>query len=916
VYVAALGHLFGPNEQRGVFRSKDGGQSWEKVLYLSDRTGAIDLVMDANNSRVLYTTLWTVERKPWTINSGGEESGIYKSTDGGDNWKALTEGLPKGIKGRIGITVSPANSRRVWALVEAEEGGVYRSDDAGETFKRINKDRGPQSRPFYFMHIYAHPTDEHTVFVVSRPFLRSIDGGVTFQNVGNPFGDNHDLWINPREPNTWVFSSDGGAYVTFNNGQSWTTYLNQPTAELYHVAVDNQFPYRVYGSQQDAWVTLSVPSRSTSFGAKLTHQFLYAVGGMEAGHAAFDPNHPEVFYAGGPSGRITRYDRATGQFRQIKVYPEVGGTAARNLRHRFEWSAPIRLSPHDWKTLYHASQYVHKSTDEGRSWQTMSPDLTTNDKSKQDYSGGPITRDQTSAEVYCTIFALEESPGEPGVLWTGSDDGLVHVTRNGGASWDNVTPKQMPQWGTVNTIDLSARYPGRALIAVHRYRLDDFKPYVFRTDDYGKTWHLLTDGANGIPPNHFVRVAREDPDRKGLLFAGTEFGMYVSFDDGKHWQSLQLNFPVTPVTDLKVHQKDLVLSTQGRSFWILDDLTPLHQLTDTVARARAHLFQPRAAYRVRTSEEEDGGLGTAPRDLIGGVRVDRERIGTDAPDGAILYAYFAEEPKEEVTLEILDGTGSVVRKFSSKDDPQDRSVVARPYPPSMKDESIFHQAGLNRFIWDLRYPGPLMAEGGQLTSHDALGPVAPPGTYQVRLTSGGWTATQSFELLKDPRLETTQEEYQAQFALEIGVRDQISELQRTVLFIRDVREQVSALARRLGRTDRGSEIERAAKSITDRLGELETQLVPTEDDYRMARLDQPPKLNAEFFELYDYIGTSGGLWRADARPTEGAYQRFEDLKPELAERASHLQDIIDGDLAAFNKMIRDSGIPPVMVPVR
>jgi hypothetical protein len=518
--------------------------------------------------------------------------------------------------------------------------------------------------------------------------------------------------------------------------------------------------------------------------------------------------------------------------------------------------------------------------------------------------------------VYCTIFALEESRTEPGVLWAGSDDGLVHVTRNGGTSWENVTPKQMPQWGTVNTIDLSAKYPGRALIAVHRYRLDDFKPYIFRTDDYGKTWQLLTDGTNGIPPKHFVRVAREDPDRKGLLYAGTEFGMYVSFDDGKHWQSFQLNFPVTPVTDLKVHQKDLVLSTQGRSFWILDDLTPLHQLSETVARAGAHLFQPRAAYRVRTSEEEDGGLGTAPRDLIGGVRVDRERIGTDAPDGAIIYSYFAEEPKEEVTLEILDRKGAVVRKFSSQDDPKDRSVLARPYPPSMKEESTFHEAGLNRFIWDLRYSGPLMAEGGKLTSHNTLGPVAPPGTYQVRLTRGGWTATQSFEILKDPRIETTQEEFEAQLALEIAVRDQITELQRTVLGIRDLREQVSALARRLAQTKRGAEIERAAKTMADKLAEIETQLVPTADDYKMARLDQPPKLNAEFFELYDYIGTTGGLWRADARPTEGAYRRFEDLKPELAERASQLKEIIDLDLAAFNKMIREAGIPSVIVPGR
>ena len=912
VYVAALGHIFGPNEERGVFRSKDGGESWENVLYISERTGAIDLVMDPSNPRILYATMWTVERKPWTITSGSEESGLYKTTDGGDTWTELTEGLPRGIKGRIGVTVSPAKPKRVWALVEAEEGGVFRSDDGGITFRRINEERAPQSRPFYFMHIYAHPTDENTVFVVTRPFLKSIDGGVTFEPVGNPFGDNHDLWMHPEDPDILILGNDGGAYVTFNNTESWTTYLNQPTAELYHVFVDNQFPYRVYGSQQDAWITLTVPSRTVNFGSKLTHQNLYAVGGMEAGHAAIHPDNPDIVYSGGPSGRITRYDRKTGQFRQIKIYPELGGTASQNLRYRFNWSAPIRLSPHDPNVLYHTSQYVHRSTDEGQSWETISPDLTTNDKSKQGYSGGPVTRDQTTVEVYCVIFAFEESPHEPGVLFAGSDDGLLHLSRDGGANWNDITPEEMPEFGTVNIIELSAHEPGRALVAVHRYRMDDFLPYIFLTNDYGQSWKLTTDGTNGIPAKHFVRSVREDPDRKGLFYAGTEFGMYVSIDDGEHWQSLQLNLPATSITDLRVHQKDLVLSTQGRSFWILDDLTPLHQIDRQVSQSQAHLFEPRASYRVKTSEEENGGLGTAPRDLIDGVRVDRVRIGTDAPDGAIIYSYFAEAPQQAVRLEILDGNGNVVRSFSSRDDPKDRSVVARPYPPSMKPESTFHQAGMNRFVWDLRYPGPLLAEDGKLTSYNTLGPLAVPGTYQVRLTAGEWSQTTSFELLKDPRLSTTQADYQAQFDLEMQVRDQVSELQRTVLSIRDVLDQLERLSGRLTDTDRGAAIGKAADALTLKLGELEFELVATERDFEMERLDHPPKLHRQVVELYNYLGTTGGLWRADARPTNGAYQRFDDLKSMLKERMDALYQILEGELAEFNTMIRDANVPPIV----
>ncbi len=917
VYVAVLGHAFGPNEQRGVFRSKDGGRSWEKVFHVSDKTGAIDLAMDANNPRVLYAAMWTAERKPWTLTSGSEEGGLYKTTDGGDTWTELINGLPTGITGRIGVTVSPAKSERVWAIVEAEEGGVFRSDDGGATFRRVNKERSVQSRPWYYMHIFADPKDENTVYVGSSNFLKSVDGGKTFGPINVPHGDQHDLWMNPHDPNVMIEANDGGANISFNGGKSWSTQLNQPTAEMYRVTVDNQFPYRVYGAQQDQYEAISLPSRSANFGAKLQLQYWYGVGGFEGGHVAVNLDNPNIVYSGGVA-RLSRYDHRTRQVRQIVMYPERGGTAAKNLRYRVQWNAPIRLSPHNQEVLYTTSQYVHKSTNGGQSWEVISPDLSTNDKSKQDYSGGPITRDQTTIEIYCTIFAFEESPHKPGLLWAGSDDGLVHISQDGGASWDNITPEGLPEWGTVNTIDLSAHDPGRAFVAVHRYRLDDFKPYIFRTSDYGKSWKLLTDGTNGIPANHFVRVAREDPDRKGLLYAGTEFGMYISFDDGTHWQSLQLNLPVTPITDMVVHQKDLVMSTEGRSFWILDDLTPLHQITDQVAESPAYLFKPRDAYRVRTSEEEADQAYVAgpeyvtnPRDPVGSARIERHRMGTEAPDGAIVYSYFAKEPEEEVTLEILDLGGNIIRRFSSQDDPKDKSVVARPEPPWLKEESTFSKAGLNRFAWDLRYPGAEVVEkNGKLSRRNTLGPKVVPGTYQARLTAGEWSQTQTFEVLKDPRLDTTQADYQKQFELLTEIRDKISEMHHTVAKIRDVREQVSGLVTRLKDTAQGDVIEKTGNALIEKLTAIEWELVPTEDDYRMDRLDFPPKLHVQFTYLYGFVGG------ADAKPTDSSFERFEDLKPMLAQPLARVQEVLETELPAFNTMVLQGAVAPVIVTQR
>ena len=760
VYVAVLGHAFGPNEERGVYRSEDGGANWEKVLYVSDKAGAVDLAMDVNNPLVLFAAIYEVVRKPWILISGGEDSGLYKSADGGDTWEELEEGLPTGLKGRIGVSVSAANSERVYVNMEAEDGGgVYRSDNGGETFQRVSKDRKLVTRAFYFTHIVADPVDENTVYVMNIRFHRSVDGGKTYEEIRTHHGDYHDLWVNPQNPRVMISGNDGGGTVSVNGGASWSEQMNQPTAEFYRVATDNQFPYRVYGCQQDN-SSISVSSRVDR---RRIVPDMYPVGGGEQGHIAVHPEDPNIVYAGEYEGQITRYDHRTGETREIETYPQLAeGLPAEALKYRFQMNAPIRVSPHDPSILYHASQYVHRSRNDGQSWEIISPDLTTNDKNKQGPSGGPITKDHTGPETYTTIFAFEESPHTAGLLWVGTDDGLVHLSRDAGQNWADITPQGMPEGGTVNMIELSPHDPARAFIAVHRYRLDDFMPYLFRTNDYGETWRILTDGKNGIPSRHFVRVVREDRFHKGLLYAGTEFGMYVSFNDGKTWQSLQLNLPTTQIADMVLKDKDLVVATHGRSFWILDDITPLHQMTEEVAAARAHLFSSKEAYR---------------------------RIGFTT------FYNLAEVPEEPVELAFLESDGTLIRKFSTD---------------ARGDERIAVKPGMNRFHWNLRYPAANVVDDALWFGRNE-GPLTVPGTYQVRLTVGGWSQTRDFEVRKDPRLSTTQSDFQKQFDLAIQIRDRITELSDAIRQIRSVREQVNNLSSILTEAGR-DDVEPAAKN--------------------------------------------------------------------------------------------------------
>ena len=783
VFVAAVGNAFRPNPERGLFRTRDGGRTWEKVLFVSDSTGAVDVEFQPGNPQVVYASMWRAERKPWTVISGAREGGIYKSTDGGSTWRKLTRGLPSELFGKSNVAVSAANPNRVYALIEAKPGGgLYRSEDAGETWTQVSADPRLITRPFYYVNITADPNDADVVYVGTEGFYRSADGGKTWTTVPTPHADNHDLWIHPRDSRIMVQSNDGGANVTLDGARSWSSIYNQPTAEMYQVYVDDRFPYRLYGAQQDN-TTLILPSLPLSRFSPDDPVQTWRVGpGCETGPIIPHPTNPDTVY-GSCKGQFSRMSLRTGQEKQYWVGAQsLYGNPGKDLILRFQRVSPMEISPHDARVLYYGSQHVHRTTDEGVTWETISPDLTANDpRYQQRPSGEPITLDVTGEEFYSTLYAIEESPLEPGVIWTGANDGPIHVTRDGGRSWRNVTPRGLPTGGRVQTIEPSPHRRGSAYVAVLRYLLGDFQPYIYRTDDYGRTWTRLTDGRNGVPADHPTRVVREDPDREGLLYAGTEFGMFVSFDNGGSWRPFQRNLPHTPVTDLKVHRKDLVVATQGRSYWILDDLTPLHQLRDSVAAARAWLFQPREAVRFRYF----GGFG-GPES--GAFRPDAPRY---PGYGATIDYYLAEAPAGELRLDLLDARGTLVRSFSSD------TAGAAGAMERAGTQRLEKTAGMHRFTWDMTLPGPWDPNPRR---SGRGGPLVAPGTYTVRLTAGDWSASRPLVLRIDPRIEAdgvTQAVLEEQLAHNLRVRDLISDVNRLVARVQAAKRTATgdALAR-------------------------------------------------------------------------------------------------------------------------
>jgi photosystem II stability/assembly factor-like uncharacterized protein len=927
-YVAALGHPFGDNEERGVFRTRDGGKTWEKVLYQDAKTGAIDITFDPTNPNIMFAALWQAKRQPWTMDSGGPGSGLYRSADGGSTWKEIKEhGIPEGIKGRIGVTVSGANPNRIWAVIEAEKGGIYRSDDGGENWQLLTDDHRFRRRAWYYSHIFADPKSADTVYILNTGIYRSNDGGKTFTPVRAPHGDNHALWIDPTNPKRLINGNDGGATISIDGGQNWSSIYTQPTAQFYHVTTDNRFPYYIYGAQQDN-STVGIASASPEGG--IDRPDWYDVGGGESGYIAPDPNDPQIVYAGSYGGDITRYDHHTGETQAVNPWPvNAIGWAAADVKHRFQWTEPIVFSPHDPKTLYFAGEVLFKTTDSGMSWTIISPDLTRNDKSKQQASGGPLTKDNTGVEVYDTIFSVVESPAQKDLIWAGTDDGLVQLTRDGGQHWENVTPKGMPEWGTVDMVEASPKEAGTAYIAVERHKMDDFAPYIFKTTDFGKSWTKLV---NGLPANDYVHAVRIDPRRLNLLFAGTEMGVYISFDDGAQWQSLQLNLPVSPVNDLVVKNNDLVVATHGRSFWVLDDITPLEQYADSIPQEDAHLFTPATASHTlfrggffgtgaNTGKNPPAGaiidywLKTSLKKPEGKSSDSEKNEGAEA--GAALPNANAKsdaakpEPKSgeaeapKITMDILDSSGKVIRHFPKKEEEeeQDEGFGARDRTP----KNLPADAGLNRFVWDLNYEDASRVPHAPLWAGSVTGPRALPGNYQVRLTVLGRGYTAPLKIAPDSRLKVTPADLEKQFDLLLKIRDKLTQTDDTINQIRELREQLNTINKRLKSDSRAKTVGDAGKALDKKMTEVEEALIQTKVKSGQDMLNFPIRLNNQLAAL------GGVVSSADSAPTQASYEVFGMLSKAIDEQLAQWKAILATDVKSYNDVVKQQDVPALLI---
>ncbi len=865
VYVAALGDPYGSTPDRGVFKSTDGGKTWNRVLFRNDKTGAVDLVMDPKAPDTLYAGLWEVFRTPHSMSSGGPGGGLFKTTDGGKTWTEATTnpGLPKPLWGKIGISVSGADSNRVYALIEAPDGGLYASDDAGATWKLVNDNRNIRQRAFYYTRVYADPQAKDTVYLLNVSFYRSTDGGKTLRNISVPHGDNHDLWIAPNDPQRMVQSNDGGANVTLNGGQNWTDQ-DFPTAQFYNVITTTHVPYHVCGAQQDN-STLCMPSTGGEF---------YAVGGGESGYIAPDPEDTDVFYAGSYGGLLTRINRRTGERRNINIWPDNPmGHSSGDIAERFQWTFPIVIAPTNPNILYATSQHVWRSANEGQSWTKISPDLTRHDPSTLGPSGGPITLDQTGVETYATVFTLAPSAIDGNVIWAGSDDGVVHVTRDAGKKWANVTPRDLPEFTRISLIEASPHAPGTAYLAGNRYQRADLAPYVYKTSDFGQTWTKIV---TGVPNGDFARAIREDKKRKGLLFLGTENGIYVSFDDGARWQSLRLDLPVTPVHGIEIKNDDLVIGTHGRSFYILENISVLRQADRAMTSEPLVLFDP----------------SDAVRSVSRGVVID----------------YYLKEPAEKITIEILDPKGQVIRSFSNAE----AAPPAAPRPAEEAEEGGFRfqgapprvgaARGMNRFTWDMRYPNARDFPGMIMWSASTRGPAAPPGRYQARVTAAGVTKTQDFEVRRNAAVKTvTDADLQAQFTLAMQISQRVSEANGAVIRIRDLKQQI------VDRTGKSSDqaIKTAGQSLIDKLTAVEGEIYQHRLRSGQDPLNFPIRLNNKLAAL------QGTVESGDYRPTDQSYTVFKELSGRLDKELARLEAVVKTDVAAFNAALSGAGLTPL-----
>ena len=864
VYAAVLGHLCGPNETRGVYRSRDGGASWQRVLQVDENVGACDLLLDPSNPRVVWATTWRVRRTPYSLESGGQGSGLWRSGDGGETWSEFTRkpGLPAGTVGIICIAISPADPRRMWAQVEAGDGGLFRSDDGGEHWARVNDDHELTQRAWYFSRVFADPKERDRLWMLNVGLFRSDDGGKTLVPVGIPHGDNHDLWIDPNDPRRMIEGNDGGACVTFDGGGEWSTLENQPTAQIYRVAADSRFPWRIYGAQQDNSALRLEPFG----GGRFRGRNWEVTAGGESGWIAPDPRNPEIVYGGSYGGYLVRLDHATEESRSVMVWPDNPmGWGAGDLKYRFQWNYPLLFSRHDPTRLYAGANVLFATRDEGQSWSALSPDLTRNDKSKMGPSGGPITKDNTSVEYYGTIFAVCESALDKEVIWCGSDDGLVQVTRDGGKSWSNVTPKFMPEWIQVNSLEANPFVAGGVYVAATAYKSDDQRPYLYKSDDFGATWTMIV---HGIADDHFTRVVRADPVVKGLLYAGTEAGIDVSFDDGAHWRPLQLDLPVVPVTDLLIRDGTLVAATQGRSFWVLDELDLLRAAGDAPPSDPIRLFTPRPVDAIHRSATLDCWIQSKPADDV------------------------------KLALEILDEQGRKAHGWS-------RPVVESP--SGEKDDELKLEAGMNRFGWSCLWPDAKGFDGLVLWGGTLSGPDALPGRYSVRLTVGEQTFTTQLELRADPRRDVAPAEMKERFDFLIELRDLLTRTHTAIVRVRELAPQLETLAKRLEKRKECEEVVKMSNDLKARLTAVEEALYQTKLKSSEDALNHPIKLNNKLADLYANVLSN------PRRPTEQSRQFRAELVPQIEAELAKYQELIDKEIPALNRLAMEKQVPAIFV---